>query len=45
MSGNVGTTMTYVRASLHEVAEALSAMTGEPHPLATQLHHQDPKTT
>ncbi|MBF6456069.1 MULTISPECIES: site-specific integrase [Nocardia] len=37
MNGNVGATMTYVRASLHEVAEALSAMTGEPHPLAAKL--------
>ncbi|WP_280458538.1 site-specific integrase [Nocardia carnea] len=43
LNGNTGATMTYVRASLHEVAEALSAMTGEPHPLATQLHHQDPR--
>jgi integrase/recombinase XerC len=34
-SGNdVGTTATYVRASLQEVAAALSALTGEPHPLA-----------
>lgn len=32
-SGNTGTTLTYVRASLHEIAEALTAMTGEPHPL------------
>jgi hypothetical protein len=33
-NGNdVGTTATYVRASLHEVAAALSALTGEPHPL------------
>jgi integrase/recombinase XerC len=33
-SGNVGTTATYVRASLSEVATALAALTGEPHPLA-----------
>ena len=26
--------MTYVRATLAEVAAALSALTGEPHPLA-----------
>jgi integrase/recombinase XerC len=32
-SGAVGTTATYVRASLTEVAAALSALTGEPHPL------------
>ena len=29
-----GTTATYVRANLHEVAAALAALTGEPHPLA-----------
>ena len=28
-------TSTYVRASVHEVATALAALTGEPHPLAT----------
>jgi integrase/recombinase XerC len=33
--GDVGTTSTYVRADLHEVAAALAALTGEPHPLAT----------
>ena len=32
---NAGTTTTYVRASIHEVATALAALTGEPHPLAT----------
>ncbi|MFG3558315.1 tyrosine-type recombinase/integrase [Micromonospora sp. NPDC047557] len=31
---DAGTTTTYVRASLHEVAVALAALTGEPHPLA-----------
>jgi integrase/recombinase XerC len=30
-----GATSTYVRASLSEVANALAALTGEPHPLAT----------
>lgn len=35
IGGHPGTTMTYVKASLHEIAEALSAMTGEPHPLAS----------
>jgi integrase/recombinase XerC len=30
-----GATSTYVRASLSEVAAALTALTGEPHPLAT----------
>jgi integrase len=33
-SGDAGTTTTYVRASLQEVAAALAALTGEPHPLA-----------
>ncbi|MBE8524109.1 site-specific integrase [Amycolatopsis sp. H6(2020)] len=32
--GDAGTTTTYVRASLQEVAAALAALTGEPHPLA-----------
>jgi integrase len=31
--GEAGTTTTYVRASLDEVAAAVSALTGEPHPL------------
>ncbi|KZM75465.1 tyrosine-type recombinase/integrase [Nocardia terpenica] len=31
--GRSGQTATYIRASLVEVAEALAAMTGEPHPL------------
>ncbi|AVH20257.1 tyrosine-type recombinase/integrase [Nocardia cyriacigeorgica] len=30
----MGTTSTYVKSSLHEVAAALSVLTGEPHPLA-----------
>jgi integrase len=32
--GEAGATATYVRASLAEVAAALAALTGEPHPLA-----------
>lgn len=32
--GDAGTTTTYVRASVHEVAAAVAALTGEPHPLA-----------
>lgn len=32
--GRTGQTVTYIRASLQEVADALMAMTGEPHPLA-----------
>ncbi|WP_222932738.1 hypothetical protein [Nocardia yunnanensis] len=33
-----GATYTYVRASLPEVAEALTAITGESHPLARVNH-------
>jgi integrase/recombinase XerC len=33
---DAGATATYVRATIHEVAAALAALTGEPHPLATQ---------
>ncbi|WP_223838719.1 tyrosine-type recombinase/integrase [Saccharopolyspora pogona] len=32
---DAGTTSTYVRADLQEIATALAALTGEPHPLAT----------
>jgi integrase/recombinase XerC len=32
-SGNAGTTATYIRADVHEVAAALAALTGEAHPL------------
>ncbi|WP_447002466.1 tyrosine-type recombinase/integrase [Saccharothrix isguenensis] len=32
-----GVTATYVRASMNEVAEALSALSGEPHPLVPQV--------
>jgi integrase/recombinase XerC len=32
--GDTGATATYVRADLPEVAAALAALTGEPHPLA-----------
>ncbi|WP_307834294.1 tyrosine-type recombinase/integrase [Paractinoplanes lichenicola] len=33
-SNEAGTTATYVKATLQEVAQALAALTGEPHPLA-----------
>ncbi|MFI0466564.1 tyrosine-type recombinase/integrase [Saccharopolyspora sp. 5N102] len=33
-SGDAGTTTTYIRADLDEVAAALAALTSEPHPLA-----------
>ena len=46
-SGNEpGATATYVRATLPEIAAALAALTGEPHPLAEQtggdqhVHHR-----
>nr|WP_042178957.1 site-specific integrase [Kibdelosporangium sp. MJ126-NF4]CEL13542.1 hypothetical protein [Kibdelosporangium sp. MJ126-NF4]CTQ99227.1 hypothetical protein [Kibdelosporangium sp. MJ126-NF4] len=35
---DAGTTSTYVRADVHEVATALAALTGEPHPLAQPDH-------
>ena len=31
---DAGTTTTYIRADIQEVAAALAALTGEPHPLA-----------
>jgi integrase len=34
---DAGTTATYVRGHIEEVASALAALTGEPHPLATHL--------
>jgi site-specific recombinase XerD len=33
---DAGTTSTYVRADVYEVAEALAALTGEPHPLVAR---------
>ncbi|MBW0009365.1 MAG: site-specific integrase, partial [Pseudonocardiales bacterium] len=36
-NGNAGTTATYVRASIPEIATALATLTGEPHPLAPGL--------
>ncbi|CAM04340.1 phage integrase family protein [Saccharopolyspora erythraea NRRL 2338] len=35
-SGDGGTTTTYIRAGLEEVAAAVAALTGEPHPLAAR---------
>ncbi|MCI2423860.1 site-specific integrase [Saccharopolyspora sp. K220] len=35
-SGDTGTTTAYIRADLDEVATALAALTGEPHPLAPE---------
>jgi hypothetical protein len=32
---DTGSTTTYIRASIHEVATALTGLTGEPHPLAS----------
>jgi integrase/recombinase XerC len=39
-SRDVGVTSTYVRADITEVAAALAALTGEPHPLAAPRHQQ-----
>ena len=41
---DAGTTLTYVRAEIPEVAAALAALTGEPHPLAavTDWHRPRP---
>ncbi|NES14526.1 MULTISPECIES: site-specific integrase [Micromonospora] len=42
---DAGTTMTYVRAEVQEVAAALATLTGEPHPLAgpdTSTHNRPP---
>jgi hypothetical protein len=33
-TADAGTTTTYVRATIHEVATALAALTNEPHPIA-----------
>jgi hypothetical protein len=34
-NGAAGTIATYVRATIHDIATALAALTREPHPLAT----------
>lgn len=34
-----GTTATYVKADIHEIATALATLTQEPHPLALSDHH------
>jgi hypothetical protein len=34
---NKNATMTYVKATVHDVATALSALAGEPHPLADNI--------
>ena len=39
---DAGTTSAYVRADLSEVAGALAALTGEPHPLSGPSIHQGP---
>ncbi|MEV4237053.1 tyrosine-type recombinase/integrase [Nocardia sp. NPDC049737] len=44
-SGHDGTTLTYVRASIEEVASALAALTGEPHPLAPPHDDDTPPPT
>ena len=44
-TNDAGTTATYVRGNLEEVASALSALTGEAHPLATRQALQVSNTT
>jgi integrase/recombinase XerC len=44
-NSQAGTTATYVRASLPEIAAALAALTGEPHPLAAGISHVTATTT
>jgi hypothetical protein len=39
---NAGTTTTYVRADVEEIAAALTALTGEPHPLAPPVRTDEP---
>jgi len=43
-NSNGGTTATYVRASLTEIATALATLTGEPHPLAEPQTDVPPST-
>jgi integrase/recombinase XerC len=38
---NAGNTTTYVRADVEEIAAALTALTGEPHPLAPPVHNDE----
>lgn len=40
-SGDVGSTATYVKADVSEIAAAVAALTGEPHPLAPQEEDDD----
>jgi integrase len=40
-AGDAGTTTTYVRADLEEIAAALTALTGEPHPLAPPARNDE----
>jgi integrase/recombinase XerC len=42
---DAGVTSTYIRADLHEVARALSAMTGERHPLAAPTERESDAPT
>ena len=41
VAGRVGITGVYVKATLEEVAKALAALTGEPHPLAVQASDEE----
>jgi integrase/recombinase XerC len=41
--GDAGTTSTYIRADVHEVALALSTLTNEPHPLVSSPSGSEPR--
>jgi hypothetical protein len=41
---DAGSTSTYVRADIGEVAQALAALAGEPHPLAPSPNADSPYT-
>ncbi|MFD3596435.1 tyrosine-type recombinase/integrase [Nocardia sp. NPDC058640] len=43
-SGHAGATLTYVRATVQEVSDALAAMTGENHPMASPRDNSSPAT-
>lgn len=43
-SGQDATTLTYVRASIEEVASAVAMLTGEPHPLEASAEEQAPSS-
>jgi hypothetical protein len=40
-ANSAGTTTTYVRADVEEIAAALTALTGEPHPIAPPVRNDE----